>query len=483
MYNLSSLNKKLIVAVLLSLVVAILIPSGLVKATALFTDDFELYDLENFYPSGQGGWSAYYNYDYSVVADAVNCNSGQCIEKLGPGYLWKNVNPGLPSGTLVFKFNPYDPTATTSGVSGFGIGSFNTHKGWDQADTICGGILVNDDFDTNEIQLFIWGENNATTSIYLAPDEQVDLGFQWDLNATSNIRFYLVDHWTEWHTCGYSRDNIEGFSIMTYSGNPSSWFYFDDFGAGPPTGPNITINYPLNNAELSAEFSMDINYDLTGEDWDRLMIVFEDWDASSTCPHEDDPNYQTQFDLYFNQQSFPYFSDFFSTSTGTTSIAVDSMDAGTYNCNKCVFINESLGTMSEYLCDNYTIKILAGILPGGIPENYLPFATWQEYYASNSERFTTSTPLFSTLSNILQPLINTFGSFILYFNNFFDPAIASEKGALIGNAISEARGYLETIDNFFGDLPISWAFLLFLLTLAVVIVLKIVNYIRHIFAP
>lgn len=238
--------------------------------------------------------------------------------------------------------------------------------------------------------------------------------------------------------------------------------------------PEIDIIYPADNSELVGNFTMEINY-FQASQFNRLLIGFEDWDASSTCPEIDDPDYQTERDLYFNKQSKLYFSDYFSNATGTTFVEISDIEAGNYNCNMCRFYNDITGLMSDRLCKGYDIKILEYLPPGEIPEYYLPISSWENYYAEHSERFATSTPLFSTLADVFGPLIKTAGNFILFFNNFFDPPIASEKGNEIGNAIPVARGYLETIDDFFGGLPISWAFLFFLITYFVVIILKIIR--------
>jgi len=246
--------------------------------------------------------------------------------------------------------------------------------------------------------------------------------------------------------------------------------------------PEIDITYPLDESETLSNFEMKIDYS-GKENYDRLMVVFEDWDIGSTCPPETDPNYQAERDVYFNSRSMPYFSNSLTTSTGTTTINVYGLEIGNYNCNKCFFVNDETGAISENLCFGYNLDVLSYLPSPEIPETYLEVESWENYYSEHSERFTTSTPIFNSLAETFSPLITWAGNTILFFNNYFDPETAGNKGEEIGNAVRVARGYLESIDDFFGGLPISTIFIFYLITTIVIIIYRLVKGILTIIIP
>lgn len=255
----------------------------------------------------------------------------------------------------------------------------------------------------------------------------------------------------------------------------ADYFYWQE-------SPSITINYPADEAEVTSAFTMEIDFNIA-DGYERLMILFEDWDASSTCPLPGSEAWDEEYSEYFHYQSFPYFSPFFTVTSGITTIDVDSLNAGTYNCVRCYFINESTGQATDELCTEYDLSVAEYIPPADLPEFYLPIPSWLDYYAEHSERFTTSTPLFINWAGTIEPLISWVGNIALFFQQYFDPDVARAKGEDMGNAVAIARGYLESIDDFFGGLPLSTVFLFYLITALVVIVYRIVKGILTIIVP
>lgn len=246
--------------------------------------------------------------------------------------------------------------------------------------------------------------------------------------------------------------------------------------------PAIDIEFPPDNTEIAGDFLMEIDFEKAGG-YTRLLIVFEDWDIGSSCPDISDPNYEPEYNEFFNKKSLPYFSPYFTTSTGTTTIYVSNLEIGNYNCNKCHFINENTGKRSENLCVGYDLNVLSWVPPEDIPDLYLPFESWTDYYTEHSERYATSTPIFNSLASTFEPLINSIGNIVLFFNNYFDPQNAGLKGEEFGNAIPVLRGYLEQIDDFFGDLPISALLLSYLIVVIVVIIYRLVKGVLTIIIP
>jgi len=245
--------------------------------------------------------------------------------------------------------------------------------------------------------------------------------------------------------------------------------------------PEMSITYPVDETKIISNFEMEIDYSLA-EGYNRIMVVFEDWHASSTCPAETDFSYWVEREAYFNRRSMAYFSQELATTTGTTTILVYGLEVGKYNCNKCFFVDKS-GAMSENLCRGYDIEVLSYLPDDEIPQVYLPFNNWDDYYTENSERYATSTPLFDNLAWTFEPLTNNIGNIIIFFNNFFDPQIAGLKGEEFGKSIPILRGYLEQFNNFFGGIPISEFLLFYLITAIVVMIYRLVRGILTILIP
>lgn len=247
--------------------------------------------------------------------------------------------------------------------------------------------------------------------------------------------------------------------------------------------PTINIVYPPDDSEVSSAFEITATFINSGT-YEKLMVIFEEWHASSTCPVYGTDAWDTEVALgYFNYQSMPYFSDWILTQDGTTTISVSNLEAGTYNCFKCHFITESTGVMSGSLCPEYNLDIAQYIPPSFVPTFYLPLTEWDEYYASNSVRWATSTPVFDNWADAFEPIIVWVGQTAIFFEQYFDLDIAKAKGAEIGDAVAIARGYLETIDDFFGGLPLSGIFLFYIITALVVIIYRIVKGILNIIVP
>jgi hypothetical protein len=279
---------------------------------------------------------------------------------------------------------------------------------------------------------------------------------------------------------GYLRD-LDEESIFLSAQNDASVQYTHDFLLTYP--PTINIISPADDSEMSSSFDITATY-LNSGTYEKLMVIFEEWDASSTCPVYGTDAWDAEVALgYFNYQSLPYFSDWILTDSGTTTISVSNLEAGTYNCFKCHFITESTGAMSGALCPDYNLDVAVYIPPSFVPTFYLPLTEWSSYYASNSVRWTTSTPVFDNWANAFEPIIVWVGQTAIFFEQYFDMDLAKTKGEEIGDAIAVARGYLEVIDDFFGGLPLSGIFLFYIITALVVIIYRIVKGILNIIVP
>ncbi len=260
---------------------------------------------------------------------------------------------------------------------------------------------------------------------------------------------------------------------------------FDDIYISPtgpaPTASYLTIDSPTSGSYASSSFSLDFTYNFVGENANKMYIVFEAWNASSTCPLYGTPEWQTQYsEGWFYNQSLPYFSPrLTATSTeATSSIAVYNLEQPyTYNCNYCYFYNEDTATSTLVnKCPDYLLNV-QGYIP---PSQPLLIRSWPSYYASHTDsRFPTSTAIFDTISGSFSGIVDKLTSFINDFRSIFDAQSANTNGSNLGQKIPLARGYLKPINDFFGSFPVSELFMLVLLVLLVVVLYRIVARILH----
>lgn len=254
---------------------------------------------------------------------------------------------------------------------------------------------------------------------------------------------------------------------------------FQALGEIPPSGSSIDITFPTSGSTASTTFEMALNYDMEEEDWEKIMIVFENWDASSTCPefNENYEQWKTEYDLgYFKHQTRPFFSDLLSATSGTSTINVFDIKELNYNCVFCYFINETEATISPHKCPEYTLNV-SGII---YEEPPIAFENWDTFYGKHSdEKYATSTALFTKISSVFDNVLKKVSPFFSTFKTIFDSNEAKAKGTEYGSKIPEARGYLKPINDFFGSLPISEILIFCLLILIIVAVYRQLKVILH----
>ena len=271
--------------------------------------------------------------------------------------------------------------------------------------------------------------------------------------------------------------------VVMWAPNNGSW-YIDDITiseSAPPTASYLTIDSPTSGSYASSSFTLNFTYNFVGENANKMYIVFEAWNASSTCPLYGTDEWQTEYNEgWFYNQSLPYFSPrLTATSTeATSSISVYNLEQPyTYNCNYCYFYNEDTATSTLVnKCPDYILNV-QGYIP---PSQPVPIGSWESYYASHTDsKFTTSTEIFDTISGSFSGIVNKLTSFINDFRSIFDSQSAFDNGSELGGKIPIARGYLKPVNDFFWGLPVSELFMLVLLILLVVVLYRIVARILH----
>jgi hypothetical protein len=103
-----------------------------------------------------------------------------------------------------------------------------------------------------------------------------------------------------------------------------------------------------------------------------------------------------------------------------------------------------------------------------------PASGFSEYYASNTS-FATPTAFVLNLVDFSKPFIETLGNWTSAFQENFNIASATASGLNLGLFIPEAKGYLDYIDSFFGDLPVGEFFTLLLTILILIIVFRVIK--------
>lgn len=451
-------------ALFLIVIFSLLFMASNVFGASPFSDDFETYTTGDL--SGQGNWATSTPYGAWQVstaetksgAKAIECNLGYCKNT--------KTGTGVANGSWIFY------TYLQLDYVGFWLKE-NTSE-------IC---RVDVSIPSNV--RFFGGAGWYDTGWSVSADDWQPIQIEW--NSTTNecrIKYATSTEsvWSPWLASYSSFSEINGVDIF-HTGTADYTrivdFISDEFFVETAT---LEITSPIPDFELYEAFDLEGNFDLKGEDWERIMVIFEQWHASSTCPEYASEDWETEYSNgWFISQSMPFFDVLTSTTTGNFSILVDDLRTGTQNCTRCYFINEVEGTISTEKCQGYSLVITADISPE-TAEFYYPFLSWQNYYTTSSEEFATSTPLFENMANALTPIINKMGDFILYAKDYFDSTEAMAKGNELGQAIPKARGYLEMIDDFIG-LPLSSFVIFYFLTMAVVISYKVILTIIKLLKP
>lgn len=428
----------------------------------VFDDNFDAYSNLQILTSGTGNWEAGGSAKVNNTQSQSTPNSGKFFGSENYGVLGGEKNPTATSSFAVYMSTC--PAGSAATFLHYNDANFTEQWELNASAGICqlkrGSDLIGT-FALNSWTTIIFAWNNPTNKIRAS----VDGG----------------ENWSAWLTPrGNLGDGISRFMIIAQSGGV---FYLDDF-QDFPFESSIEITTPVSGSTITEAITFGGNYNTEGENWNRIMLVFEQWHASSTCPVYGDEMWDDEYGQgWFYYQSYPFFSESFATATGTFAILANDLRVGTYNCVRCYFINEAGALTSVPKCPNYWIKVGDAGIPYTILPLQFPIQSWESYYASNSEKFTTTTALFSGIVNSLNPIIQKISGFIIYFKDVFNTETATEKGTELGSAFPTARGYLTFFDDFFGSFPISALIIFYLTFLIAVIVYKIILQILKLIKP
>ena len=461
------------------LLFALFFPFLTKSAPTLFYDNFENYNLGELY--GQGNWievNQPRTAKFKVVDDKSKTGNQSVFASSttinDTAFGGKTADAPVPAGEDFFWFWIKD---NSGGGDMRGTIDSGAHPHWVLTFDTCGTSYCTLKWSTgygtlhtiSQIQTEIWHSAH----------------FKWATNGSDFQFQYNIDEsgWSNWQTSAYNGSTqkyLDGFQIYG-----RDW-YLDDISDDNSLG-GIEITSPPSDSDISQKFSFEGTFDKQGGDYNRLMIMLEQWNASTTCPLEGSPeSEQEQNDGWFIYQSLPFFSNDLVAQTGNFTGQypdnVDDLRTGYYNCARCYFINEITGIISDEQCRGYKINVIEGFNPYLPPYN-LPFESWDTYYSAHTDKYATSTPLFSAISSAISPLADRIGNFVVYIKTYFDLEQASTKGTAMGQSIPIARGYLTEINNFFGGLPISDFLIFYILSVAVIICYKVIYRVIRLIKP
>lgn len=236
---------------------------------------------------------------------------------------------------------------------------------------------------------------------------------------------------------------------------------YDTQGTFAPL-PKASINEPIAGSELDAPFDLSYDYE-NGEGYAYAIFYMEQENQNG------DP-------IYSYQALEPIAT---STATGTVNFTLpdsqtEELAKGYYNDCKCL-LQKYDGTKTQNLCPDYELTVLTG------SRVTLPPPEWEEISTSTAEDFyeqhsdyATATPAFDVIFESIEPFYGWTNNIAEQFAGQFDPADARERGEEMGDAVVKARAYADSLNAFFGGLPVAWILLFYVITALALTVFKLI---------
>jgi hypothetical protein len=331
-------------------------------------------------------------------------------------------------------------------------------------------------WDSGTSTELVWGsmayEELASTSPFTT----------WDLDSlniffSAGESFFWVGN-ANTTLCTTTKSYYEGLL------NPIYYIQFHRNLNGSWTGGNtnwLSILNPAWDSYASTSFDFTIEYNTASTSYNKILIIAEMWNASSTCPEENTPEYQAEYNLgYFNYQSNPIYSQLLTSSTtATTTATAKDLKEGYYNCFRCIYYNTETLVYSSEKCRGYKLHVGGYLIPPGeYPTPVIPFADY--FTAHSNPKFATPTEITTSIAGTFDGLYTIINTKLNNFRYLFDTTQADAMGAQFGNAIVQARGFVKIINDVFGgSLPLVQIILFELLVVASVPVIRITRHIAQ----
>ena len=232
--------------------------------------------------------------------------------------------------------------------------------------------------------------------------------------------------------------------------NPNDYLYLPR--------PTINITYPLPNAQIAEAFNIIGDYNVHSLDQHNTLIAEVKAVDTGT--------------IYFFQQDLE-------TPAGAIDLRVSGIPADSYELG-FIFYFEGFGGAPLFFSPlSIPISIVNDISPELPitqeipPDIYSPLSAQTIYTAYSN--YATSTALFNSIAGAIEPLITTLGNNLTFFSSQFSQTNAKDTGKQAGNSVLLVRGYVENINTFFNDLPVSQVLFLYLMALVVVVIFRLIR--------
>jgi len=219
--------------------------------------------------------------------------------------------------------------------------------------------------------------------------------------------------------------------------------------------PTLAITYPQENDEIANAFYIQGSFTIpSGSGYNKLVAY-----VGRAIPYA----------------QYSFIQELVGDS-GAVNLRISGIPAGENYNLYFYFIGDGI---SYFAGEVNNVNILLDIAPE-LPQTYeispdvFSNLSAQTIYGLYSN-YDTSTPLFNTISNAVEPLILTIGDNLTFFSSQFSQTNAKDIGEKTGNGVLLVRAYSGNINSFFNDLPISEILFLYLMTLIVVSVFRIIR--------
>ena len=420
----------------------LMIANGVLGAT-LFETSCEPPTYSTGYLQDQDGW-LYSETHMSVVVDPLAREGIQDIEST------------IPSNSVIFMKT--NGTPTCEGSQGFWFKVVNpsavTPDNWTQFDLMddVGNdiFVIRVGFPTKG-QVFYYAHNNPTPILlgnYIL-DTWFSIDIEWNC-YNHQVRYnYWSQGWTEWE----STQDIGGAGTKWYGEN-----HYQSGGFG-----RIFVDFI---AESSLIGSCSNEYCYLCADWSSC----QNW---TNCIWSYTYNYCFQKEygcgLGFGEQKC-YFCD--------TEESCEAVENCYWHENYCFYgVGECAAGLQLQFCENEIDCENAGgyWYDDHCWEEPKPIiGSWGDWYDDYGD-YETPAAMVNTLATGSQSFFESIGGFLTTFNRTFDLAAAYQNGKDFGEVIPTARGYLATLDDFVGFLPVGTFFMFVLMFMLAVGVFRIVR--------
>jgi hypothetical protein len=245
------------------------------------------------------------------------------------------------------------------------------------------------------------------------------------------------------------------------SWNPISGISFTEF-------PSLTITYPQDNDEIAGLFTIQGTFTQPlGQEASFLQVETMPAGTYSSSLHS-------------------FWQAIYEATSGVASIEIGDLPAGYYDF-RIYFRGGDFDFYQGALISNiHIVNDLPQLIPSWqqqppstAPSVYQPLEP-TTYYTENST-YATSSAMYNTLTGTFAPVLLSVGQNLTDFATRFSQSNASSTGNQLGASIVIVRSYIQNINQFFYDFPLSQILLLYLIALVVVIILRLVKGLINLF--